>query len=668
MNDNEKQRLKPQRSLSRVLIEFLGSMNLAITLLVAVAIASVIGTVLQQNEPYNNYVIKFGPYWFEVFKSLGLFDIYGAPWFLLLLGMLLFSTSVCVYRNTPSIIKDMRHFRLDVQEKSLRSFKHQDEWTATTAPAELSAELGKGLKVRGYRVRFKQRDDGLALAAMKGSTSRLGYLLSHVAIVVICLGGLIDGNLPLKLAELRGDIRAETRDIPVSQVPTESVLPPDNSSFRGSVNIPEGGRANFLFLGLRDGYLVQKLPFSIELEDFRIEHYPSGMPKSFESTILIHDEELEEPLRHEIAVNHPLIYKGHAIYQASFSDGGSKLSLKSWSLDNPQSKPLEIDTEVNSQVKLTTPSGDYNLEINDFKLFNIFPLPEDDLSGKKFHNYGPSVIYRLRAANGEAREYVSYQSPIEMEGRRFFLSGMRTSQAEDYRFLHIPLDADGSVERFMRLVEMVRDEERVREMVRRQVTSEMKITPQDPVYEQLTGSIVGLVSTFVNEGIDAIVAQTEKTIEEEKRSDALSYYIQMIQGVMGNIYVALLRQEGVDMSAGVSESDATYFDDALNALSQLAPYGAPIYIRLQQFEHIEASGLQITKAPGQNIVYLGCVMLMLGVFFMFYLHHRRIWLLISGQDNGSRVLLAATGHRERTDFDKEFAFLQHDMRRRSGAN
>lgn len=642
-------------------------MNLAITLLVAVAIASVIGTVLKQNEPYTNYVQKFGPYWFEVFKNLGLFDIYGAAWFLLLLGFLLVSTSVCVYRNTPSIFKDMRHFRLDVQAKSLRAFKHKDEWPVATTPGETATVLGKRLHKLGYRIRVKEREDGVVIAAMKGSVSRLGYLLSHAAIVVICIGGLIDGNLPLKLAELSGSIRAETRDIPVSEIPPESVLPADNSSFRGSVNIPEGGRADFLFLGLRNGYLVQKLPFSIELEDFRIEHYPSGMPKNFESTVLIHDDDLKEPLKKVIAVNHPLIYKGHAIYQASFSDGGSKLKLESWSLDNPENKPQEIDTAVSSEVKLTTSRGDYNLEVSDFKLFNIFPLPENDPSGKKYHNYGPSVIFKLRAANGEAREYVNYMAPVNTDGRDYFLSGMRSSQAEDYRFLHIPVDTNGGIERFMRYVAMVRDEDSVREMVRRQIASEMGITPQDPVYKQLTDSVVGLVNTFVNEGIDAIAAQTEKNIPEAKRSDALSYYIKTVQGVLGNIYMELLRQERVDLSGGVSKSESAYFDDALNALSQLAPYESPIFIKLKEFKQIEAAGLQITKAPGQNIVYLGCVMLIIGVFFMFYLHHRRLWLLISGQEKGSTVLFAAAGHRERSDFDKEFVFLQHDLRRHGGA-
>jgi cytochrome c biogenesis protein len=659
--------VKARRSLPAILLEFLGSMNLAITLLVAVAIASVIGTVLQQNEPYNNYVMKFGPFWFEVFKSLSLFDIYGAPWFLLLLGFLLSSTSVCIYRNFPSIIKDMRNFRLDAQAKSLRGFHHKDEWQSAEGAGATVSTLGKRLQSLGYRVRVKEHEGSVTLAAMKGSISRLGYLLSHSAIVVICIGGLLDGNLPLKWAEWRGDIAIETRDIPVSEIPEESILPPDSSSFRGSVNIPEGSRAGFIFLGMRDGYLVQKLPFSVELEDFRIQHYPSGMPKSFESTIIIHDDELDEPLKRDIAVNHPLIYKGHAIYQASFADGGSKVDLKTWSLDMPLREPLDINGTIGNSLQLNTPRGSYSLELTDFKMFNIFPLPENDPSGKKFQNYGPSVVFKLRAANGEAREYVNYMAPVTVDGRPFFLSGMRTSQAEDYRFLHIPVDREGGVGRFMRFLALAQDEEKVRAIARRQAETELGLAEDDPVYRQFTESMVGLVRVFVNDGIDAIVEQTEKTVPEAKRSEALSSYIKIVQGILGSLYLELLVEEGVDTTGGISEQDARYFDDAINAVSLLGAYGSPMYIRMDNFKEIQASGLQITKAPGQNIVYLGCVMLMLGVFFMFYLHHRRLWLLVRDEDEGAAVLFAGTGHRERSNFDNEFDFLRQELRRLSGA-
>ena len=635
-------------------------MNLAITLLVAISIAAVIGTVLQQNEPYNNYIIKFGPYWFEVFKALGLFDIYGAPWFLGLLGFLLLSTGVCVYRHTPAIIKDMRHYRLDVQEKSLRAFHHKDEWQSGDAPEVVAETLQRRLQQHGYQVRYKEQQGYRMVAAMRGGMGRLGYILSHVAIVVICVGGLIDGNLPLKLAEMRGEIRPETRDLAANEIPAESTLGIDNSSFRGSVNIPEGSRADFVFLGMRDGYLLQKLPFSVALEDFRIEHYPSGMPKSFESDLLIMDPELKEPLRKTIAVNHPWIYKGYAIYQASFSDGGSKLQLQAWSLDSPLSKALEIEGVVNETNRITTPRGEYVLEIIDFKPFNVFPAAESE--GKQFNNYGPSVVFKLRAANGEAREYVNYQAPLMVEGRPFLLSGMRSTPSEDYRYIHVPVDADGGIKRFLRFLAMATNEALVTEVTQQQVSGELGMDAASPQYQDFAASMVKLVQLFMEQGVDAVVEVAEQNVPEEKRNEAISSYIKVVQGVLGTLYVGLLREEGVDVSAGIDDEQARYFDEALNAFSLLGPYGSPIMLRLQQYQHVEASGLQITRAPGQDIVYLGCVMLMAGVFFMFYLHHRRLWLRIEEKDGNSSVLFAAAAHRERGEFDREFEKLAGDLR------
>ncbi|MCW8918714.1 MAG: cytochrome c biogenesis protein ResB [Gammaproteobacteria bacterium] len=664
MSQTEKTGRRQRRS-GAVLLEFLGSMNLAITLLVAIAIASVVGTVLQQNEPYNNYIMKFGPFWFEVFKSLGLFDIYAAPWFLLLLGFLLISTSVCVYRNTPAIIRDMRHFRLGVQEKSLRAFHHRDEWRSPDPAAPLADTLAKRLRRHGYRVRHRQFEGYQMVAAMRGGTSRLGYILSHLSIVVICIGGLLDGNLPLRLAEWRGELKVETRDLAVSQIPPESTLGTDNSSFRGSVTIPEGSRADFVFLGMRDGYLLQKLPFTVALEAFRIEHYPSGMPKSFESDLVIIDEARGEPLRKTIAVNHPWVYKGYAIYQSSFSDGGSRLQLQAWPLDRPATEPLRIDAVVNESSRLSTPRGEYGLEIIDFKPFNVFPVEE--AGSKKFNNYGPSVVFKLRAANGEAREYVNYQMPLMVEGRPFLLSGMRATPAEEYRYLHIPLDSDGGIKRFLRFLALAQEKGRISQVAHQQALNELGLTEADPLYRDFTSSMSSLVGLFVEHGIDALVELAEKNVPEEKRNEALSSYIKVVQGVLGTLYVELLREEGVDVAAGIDEQQALYFDEVLNAFSLLGPYGSPLLLRLQQYEHVEASGLQITRAPGQNIVYLGCVMLMAGVFFMFYLHHRRLWLRIEEREGQTHILFAAAAHRERGDFDSEFARLRGDLRHSSSA-
>ena len=88
----------------RRLLPFLGSMGLAITLLVMLSIASVIGTLIRQGESWTNYQIKFGPFWFEVFRILQIYDVYSAPWFLCVLTFLLISTSLCIWHHTPAFM------------------------------------------------------------------------------------------------------------------------------------------------------------------------------------------------------------------------------------------------------------------------------------------------------------------------------------------------------------------------------------------------------------------------------------------------------------------------------------------------------------------------------------------------------------------------------------
>ena len=92
-------------------INLLSTMRFAITMFSLLAVASIIGTVLKQNEPYNNYVIKFGQFWFDIFEILGLYNVYQAFWFLLILIFLIISTSICVSKNTPKIIKDYKNFQ-----------------------------------------------------------------------------------------------------------------------------------------------------------------------------------------------------------------------------------------------------------------------------------------------------------------------------------------------------------------------------------------------------------------------------------------------------------------------------------------------------------------------------------------------------------------------------
>ena len=61
--------------------------------------------------------------------------------------------------------------------------------------------------VEGFACKSVTRADGSVLvAAKKGGMNKWGYIFAHTALIVICLGGLIDSNLLLKLGIWSGRI------------------------------------------------------------------------------------------------------------------------------------------------------------------------------------------------------------------------------------------------------------------------------------------------------------------------------------------------------------------------------------------------------------------------------------------------------------------------------
>lgn len=648
-------------SVSAILLKFLGSMNLAITLLVAVSIASIIGTVLQQNQPYTDYVLKFGPFWFEVFKQMDLFDVYSSGWFLAILAFLVISTSVCIYRNAPNMLREMANFRDGVQHKSLKNHKLSQEWEVSASPQELVQVSNTLLRHYQFRTRQNQTSDRILISAMKGAGSRLGYVLTHLAIVVICIGGLMDGSALLKISEVAGGVVPETRNMPANEVPERSRLGLDNLSFRGSVTIPEGRRADVAFINYKDGYLVQALPFAVEVKDFRIEHYESGQPKSFESDLVIHDKDLPEPLEQTIAVNHPLIYKGYSIYQASFGDGGTKLELSAWPLSGVGRGTKVINAVVGDDLSLMMNGEAWTLEVSDFRLFNINPSEEE---GRKFKNVGPSFQFKMRRDTGEAREYINYMFPIEREGAQYYLSGVRNSPAEEFQYLHIPVDSDGGLDRFMNFLARLEDQEFLKGLAGSSLGGFAAADTSDPDGQtRFVDAMVQLVGMYRAQGIQAVVDRVAETVPVEKREEVVQIYIRILQQLLGEVYFSVLEDEGVAVDQNLEMPLARYFDDATTAIGVLGPYGTPAYLQLKSFEHKQASGLQIAKAPGKMLVYPGCAMLILGVFFMFYLPQRRMWVWIEPGVEQTKVLLSATAVRNRLDFGKEYEKIEDHFRR-----
>jgi cytochrome c biogenesis protein len=654
-----------RKSFSQRLFLFLGSMDLAITLLLALAVASIIGTVLQQNQPYSDYLIKFGPFWFELFESAGLYDVYSAIWFLSILVLLVTSTSVCVIRNGPSMVRDMWNLRTHVQRKSLRAMRHNSAWTVDSPAEDTVSKLESSFSKLGFRVKQTPKTDEVLVSAMRGGMNRLGYLLTHLAIVVICLGGLMDSNLPLKFAEWQGRINIETRDLPLSQIPAKSKLAVGSQAFRGSVNIPEGQSSSVVFVAMRDGYLVQNLPFKVEVKDFRIEHYATGQPKSFESDLVVYDDDLTEPLMTTIAVNHPLIHKGYAIYQASFSDGGSALSLEAWPLDGQAgNEPLSFETKVFERRMMHWGDNSSQLEITTFRPFNINPDPTED-DPANVRNFGPSIEFKLRSNTGEAQEYQNYMLPVTRNGRDFYLSGVRSSPADEFGYLYLPLDEQGGLTGFSHFLQRLHDQKVVDVIAREMTLTTLNsvANSDEKLAQSLHDTLMTLVEMFVAGGFSNVTVFIETTLPEAERTTLGPAYLSMLREILARVYVAGLN---LAEQQSPSESELLFLQDAVDAIGSLPRYGSPIYFELTDYEHVEASGLQIAQSPGKPIVYFGCTMLILGVFLLFYLPQRRFWALVKQNGSQTDILLAGMSNRNPREFDAYFEQINDELKQNSG--
>lgn len=699
-------------------VELLSSMRFAISLLSVLAIASIIGTVLTQGDPYPNYVDQFGPFWAEIFRALTLYTVYSAWWFLLILGFLMVSTSLCVVRNAPKMIKDIRSWKDHVREGSMRVFHHRDEFGSALPRADVVARLSQFVGKAGYRlvVRERQGRDGqpaTLIAAKAGAANKIGYIFAHSAIVIICLGGLLDSNLLIRAQmHLLGKSPIQGNAV-IAQIAPEHRLSAGNPAFRGYAFVPEGGQVSTAILNFQDGSLVQDLPFSIRLKRFHVDYYSTGMPKLFASDIVVTDPATGKSVDATVEVNHPFIYKGVAIYQSSFQDGGSKLKLTGYPMTGTGDAPFPFAGEVGSEAKLSpadSANGNgYTIEFTDFRAINVENIAngsgQQDVRGvavrslrtdldrqlgagvnasidKNLHNVGPSVQYKIRDKSGQAYEYNNYMLPVSLEGgEKVFLSGMRDTPDGPFRYIRIPADDDGTVKQWMLLRSALASAADRAEAARRFAAQSLpKDAPQN-LRDQLQLSAQRALDLFAgagpvpagqskpSAGFQAIADFVSQHVPQKEQEKAAGLLLRILEGCVWQVWQVGREHAGLP-DAAATPAHMQFLRTGVNALSDNFYYGAPVYLQLTGFQQVQASVFQLTRSPGKKVVYLGSILLVLGIFSMFFVRERRLWIWIkdNGAQGGSQILMAASSARKTLDFEKEFVRLRERIRALCGAS
>ena len=681
-------------------VELLSSMRFAISLLTLICIASIIGTVIKQHEPYNNYVNQFGPFWAQVFDHVGLYTVYSAWWFLLILAFLVTSTSLCIARNTPKILVELRSYKEGIREQSLKAFHHKAEGRLAESPEATLAQINTLLTAQGWQARAQVRAHGTMVAARKGMANKIGYLAAHSAIVLICLGGLFDGDLVVRAQmALLGKTPYDGSGL-VGEVPARHRLPASNPTFRGNLLVPEGGRAGVAVLSLGDGVVLQDLPFDVALKKFIVEYYDTGMPKLFASEIVIHDRETGVATAATVKVNEPVFHRGIAIYQSSFDDGGSQLKLHALPMTGG-GQAFDIEGTVGGSTELRGAAGaqKLTLEFAGLRVINVENLANEGVAGtsatdvrkvdltrslnkhlgsgakggdgQQMRNVGPSVSYRLRDASGQAREFNNYMLPVELDGQRVFLAGVRDTPTEPFRYLRIPVDEADSIAGWQRLHAALKDSALRDQAVRRyaaqstppakpEMAEQLRLTAERALglFAGAEAAKAGAAADAAPGGLQALAQFVERNVPEADRSRIAEALLRITNGTLFELNQLARARAGL---APLTTGDATqrFMTQAVLSLSDAAFYPAPVLLQLRDFTQVQASVFQLARAPGKKLVYLGAVLLIIGVFAMLYIRERRLWIWLQPDDRGGTLLQAALSTTRRTlDVDAEFDLLK----------
>jgi cytochrome c biogenesis protein len=291
--------------------KFFSSVKLAVVLLIILAVVSVIGTVIQQNQAPEDYLREYSQGTVELFEALGFFDLYHTWWFVLLLLMVTANLTICTLERFPYAWKAMRAPLKSLGEDGYKAAPFRKEIMVKGGIAQAEHAALKALQRKRYSHLVSKEQGTTHLASQKGAYSRMGVYITHVSIILIFTGALTGAFF----------------------------------GFKAFLNLPEGEASNVVYLRneplwdkIIDGFGISKSPvihdprggvpamplgFWVRTDDFEVDYYsnagrPTGMPSEYWSLLSVYDLQQQKIFDKRIRVNEPLSHHGITFYQSSY--------------------------------------------------------------------------------------------------------------------------------------------------------------------------------------------------------------------------------------------------------------------------------------------------------------------------------------------------------------
>ena len=262
----------------KAFIRFFSSVKLAIILLIILAAASILGTLIPQGRSMEEYAARYGQM-SGLFTRLQLTGLYHSVWYMAVLGLFALNILVCTLtRLGPKWRRGVRP-ALAFDPKSVGAMKVKDKMKRNASPGDTLGELKSAFGEAGYKLRSEEREGRTSVLARKRIWGIFGSDIVHLGLLVIIAGGIVSG--------LTGS--------------------------REEMSLKEG-----------QTLAVPGADFELRLDKFTTEYYPDGNVKDWKSDLTVL-ESGKPVLSRTIEVNSPLSYKGYRFYQTSYG----------WNWDNP---------------------------------------------------------------------------------------------------------------------------------------------------------------------------------------------------------------------------------------------------------------------------------------------------------------------------------------------
>jgi cytochrome c biogenesis protein len=306
---------------------WLRRMRTALYLLAALGVATLLATLIPQSPNVPGTVADWlegvegpGAGVSEVLLTLGLFDIYGSPWFIALLVLLFTSLTACLIPRYRAFARTVRS-GVPPRTRDPDAKPHVIRFTTDASAAQVLA-AARGL-LQGSRYRLRPDDPGLAAAAPGPvRADARGVVVPAPADAPDAEGGLPRASE--QMAAERGHVSREGGSLAFHSafyLLLVGVIAGQLFGFRAHVGVVEGES----FTDAPAGYWSNMggrlwdddwhRGFVFTLDEFEVDWTPDGQPDRFISHFTISPGDGGEPVSGDLRVNDPKVFDGMKIHQ-----------------------------------------------------------------------------------------------------------------------------------------------------------------------------------------------------------------------------------------------------------------------------------------------------------------------------------------------------------------